>query len=121
MPTGQDLTPAQANGGGKSVAPPNRYLIPVLVTFLTVGVFVGAIFLMMMQLRERLRMKVLQQDSWVLQAAATAQTQATEITDDVNEQMNQMLFVSGIKEDDVIGVRLFDRSGRFTNAVPNTL
>src|SRR3954447_12056062 len=72
MPIEQDSKHAEG-GGAQSVTAPNRYLIPVLVTLVTVGVFAGAIFLMMAQLRERLRDKVMQQDSLVLQAAALMQ------------------------------------------------
>jgi signal transduction histidine kinase len=118
MRTGQDSTPAQANGGGKSVAPPNRFLIPVVVSLVTVGVFVGSIFLMMMHLRERLRAKVMQQDSLVLQAAAMTRAEGNNESHD--DQLVNMLEASGANSN-IFGVRLFDKDGRFVDSFPKEL
>src|SRR2546430_4277968 len=109
MPIEQDSNHAK-DGGRQSVAAPSRYLMPALVTLVTVGVFVGAIFLMMTQLRDRLRTKVMQQDSLVLQAAARIQAESGNESDD--EQLVSMLNTSGAVPD-TGGVRLFDKEGRF--------
>src|SRR5687768_9752663 len=118
MRTGQDSTPADTEGGAKSVAPPNRFLLPILVTLIIVGVFVGGIFLMMSKLRERLRAKVLEQDSIVLQAATAAQDEISPESQD--DQMANALTAAGAN-DQVIGVRLYDTNGRLLNAIPKNL
>ena len=116
----QDSPPVNA-GGGKSVAPPNRYLIPVAVTAITVGVFVGSIFLMMSHLRQRLRAKVMQQDSLVLQAATLASSVEQDGGPNAHEdQLVNMLHASEANPD-IFGVRLFDPSGRFVSAFPEGL
>src|SRR5688572_18596753 len=103
MRTGQDSTPSDTDGGAKSVAPPNRFLMPIVVTFVIVGVFVGGIFLMMSKLRERLRAKVMEEDRLVLQAAAAAQEEIG--PDSQEDHMANTLNAAG---ENVIGVRLFD-------------
>jgi signal transduction histidine kinase len=118
MRTGQDSTPADTEGGAKSVAPQNRFLLPILVTLIIVGVFVGGIFLMMSKLRERLRAKVMEQDSIVLQAATAAQDEMSPESQD--DQMANALTAAGAN-DQVIGVRLYDTNGRLLNAIPKNL
>src|SRR2546430_11678750 len=117
MPIEQDSNHAK-DGGRQSVAAPSRYLMPALVTLVTVGVFVGAIFLMMTQLRDRLRTKVMQQDSLVLQAAALMQGE------NGNESHDDQL-VNAVAASDantnIFAVRLFDKDGRFVDSFPTTL
>lgn len=122
MRTEQDSAPAKP-GGDKIVAPQNRYFVPVVVTLLIVGVFVGGIFLMMSKLRERLRAKVMEQDSVVLQAASAATQQSQD--DDPHaegegEQMARALEATKANEK-IIGVRLFDKEGRLLTAIPKEL
>src|SRR5688572_6947361 len=109
MRTGPDSTPEVHNGGGKTVAPRNRYLLPALVTSVIVVVFVGGIFLMMAKLRERLRTKVMEHDSIVLQAAAVAQEEAP--TTSREDLMAAALYASQANEESIFGVRLFDADG----------
>lgn len=117
MRSEQDLT--TANGGGaKSVSIHNRWLIPAAVMTVTVGVFVGAIMLMMSQLRERLREKVMQQDTLVLQAAATMQAEAGNTSGE--DQLTAMLETSGVNKD-TFALRLFDKNGKFRECFPPTL
>jgi signal transduction histidine kinase len=117
MRTGQDSTPASA-GGSKSVAPLNRYLIPVLATAITVAVFTGSIFLMMMHLRDRLRAKVMQQDSLVLQAATlAASVEKDGGPADHDDQLVNMLQASEANPD-IFGVRIFDDKGQQVDAFP---
>src|SRR5688572_6999973 len=104
MRTGQDSTPAEIDGGAKSVATPSRFLMPIVVSLVIVGVFVAGIFLMMSQLRERLRMKVMEQDRMVLQAAAAAQDEID--PDSQDDQMINALTAAGAS-DQVRGVRLY--------------
>jgi signal transduction histidine kinase len=116
----QDSPPVNA-GGGKSVAPPNRYLIPVVVTAVTVGVFVGSIFLMMSHLRQRLRAKVIQEDSLVLQAATLATTVEEEGGPDGREDQLVGLLHASDANTNIFGVRVFDTSGRYVNGFPEGL
>src|SRR4051812_38093714 len=117
MRTEQDSTPAK-NGGGRSVVAPNRYLIPVTVTVITVCVFVAAIFLMMSQLRARLRAKVMEQDSLVLQAAAAAQSEHQTETHD--SQLLNMMYASDAATN-IFGIRLFDKNGQCVDSFPKDL
>jgi signal transduction histidine kinase len=117
MRTEQDAKTA-ANGGAKSVAPPHPYLLPIAVTVVTVGVFAAAIFLMMTQLREQLRAKVMEQDSLVLQAAALMQAEGGSESHD--DQLVNMVMASSANKD-IFGVRLFDKEGHFVNAFPKGL
>jgi signal transduction histidine kinase len=120
MSTEQDLTPANA-GGGKSVAPPNRFLFPVAVTAVTVGVMVSIIFLAMGHLRERLRVKVMQQDSLVLKAATmAASVEKSGGPGDNDDQLVSMLEASGANSN-IFAVRIFDKNGQFIDAFPKGL
>lgn len=120
MRTEQDSAPAKP-GGDKIVAPRNPYLVPVFVTLVIVGVFVGGIFLMMSKLRERLRTKVMEQDSVVLQAASAAAHNSQEVdTEGENEQMARALEATSANEK-IMGVRLFDKEGRLISALPREL
>jgi signal transduction histidine kinase len=113
----QDSSPAK-NGGGRSVVAPNRYLIPIVVTVITVCVFVAAIFLMMSQLRGRLRAKVMEQDSLVLQAAAAAQSEHQ--TENHEDQLLNMIYASNAITN-IFGVRLFDKNGQCVDSFPKDL
>src|SRR3954465_4966963 len=113
----QDSSPAK-NGGGRSVVAPNRYLIPIVVTVITVCVFVAAIFLMMSQLRGRLRAKVMEQDSLVLQAAAAAQSEHQ--TENHEDQLLKMIYASNAITN-IFGVRLFGKNGQWVDSFPKDL
>jgi signal transduction histidine kinase len=116
MPIEQE--PKRGEGGAQSVTAPNRYLIPILVTLVTVGVFAAAIFLMMAQLRDRLRAKVMQQDSLVLEAAAMMQSESG--NENHEDQLGNMVAASSANTN-IFGVRLFDNDGQFIDSFPPTL
>src|SRR5690242_7515850 len=120
MRSEQDSPPVNA-GGGKSVAAPHRYLIPAVVTAITAGVFVGSIFLMMSHLRQRLRAKVMQQDSLVLQAATLASSVEQDGGPNAHEDQLVNVLHASEANPDIFGVRLFDPSGRFVSAFPEGL
>jgi signal transduction histidine kinase len=120
MPTEQGLTPVHA-GGGKSVAKPHGYAFPVAVTVVTVAVMVTIIFLAMGHLRERLRVKVIQQDSLVLKAATiAASVERAGGPGDHDDQLVNMLEASGANTN-IFGVRLFDKNGLYVDGFPKGL
>lgn len=76
---------------------------------------------MMAKLRERLRAKVMEQDSIVLQAAsAAAQSSQDADSDGENEQMARALEATSAN-DKIMGVRLFDKEGRLISSLPREL
>jgi signal transduction histidine kinase len=120
MPTEQGLTPATA-GGGKTVASSHGFAFPVAVTLVTVAVMVTVIFLAMSHLRERLRAKVMQQDSLVLKAATIAASVEKTGGPAGNDDQLVSLLEASDAVSNIFGVRIFDKNGLFVDAFPKGL
>jgi signal transduction histidine kinase len=94
-------------------------LIPITVTAVMLGMFVGVIFLMMSQLRDRLRAKVIQENSLVLQAAAQVQGVSPDASQE--DLMSAMIEATEVDSDHIFGVRLYDKNGHFVKAFADGL
>ena len=94
---------------------------PLVATLFTVGIFVGAIFLVNGQIRLRLHEGYLSKDGEALSAAVSAlEKKAKDEGIDLsspNEQKLVLLDASDIR-DMTWGIRLFDAEGKFLLAVP---